>query len=390
MAGRAPDLVAARLSAQLLAGPPATSVEAVVGQLLAVQAQDARGARLAVRARSRGLTAVDVDRALSEDRTLVVSWLNRGTLHLVTAEDYWWLEPILAPRLVTANARRLRQEGVSERQADRGVEVVVAALAEGPCTRAELGARLDAAGVPTAGQALVHVLVAATIRARVVRGPVVDGDHAFVAAEAWLGPPPAPVERAEALARLARRYLDAHGPATATDLATWAGLPLGDARRGLAAIAEETAIADETAVADEATPAEGLLRLLGARRGRRRPAPRLLGPFDPLLHGWRSREPFVGGHGTVVTRNGVFRPVGLVDGRVVATWGLAGGTVTIRPLEAIPPSATAALAEDALDVLRYLGLPPRSAVVESAPPPPVDDGAGTGRPRRQAGRGPGR
>jgi hypothetical protein len=38
------------------------------------------GARLAVRARMAGLTAVDVDRALSDERSLAVMWLKRGTL----------------------------------------------------------------------------------------------------------------------------------------------------------------------------------------------------------------------------------------------------------------------------------------------------------------------
>ena len=76
-----------RLAAQGLTGRQARSAAEVVRHLLAVQAQDPRGARLAVRSRSTGLRAVDVDSAL-EDRTLVVSWLNRGTLHLVAAEDY--------------------------------------------------------------------------------------------------------------------------------------------------------------------------------------------------------------------------------------------------------------------------------------------------------------
>ena len=50
--------------------------------------------------------AADVDAAL-DDRTLVVSWLNRGTLHLVAAEDYWWLHPLTLPQLATTNVRRL-------------------------------------------------------------------------------------------------------------------------------------------------------------------------------------------------------------------------------------------------------------------------------------------
>jgi hypothetical protein len=90
----------------------------------------------------------------------------------------------------------------------------------------------------------------------------------------------------------------------------------------------------------------------------------LLGPFDPLLHGWVSREPFVGKHRQVVTTNGLFRPVALVGGRVVATWGLADGTVTIRTLEPVDATATEALRKDAAAVLRFLGLPRRPAVVE--------------------------
>src|SRR3954470_25040575 len=76
-----------RLTAQMLAGKPARSALDVVERVLAVQAQDPRGARLAVRARSNGLHASDVDRALN-DRELLVSWLNRGTLHLVRPADY--------------------------------------------------------------------------------------------------------------------------------------------------------------------------------------------------------------------------------------------------------------------------------------------------------------
>jgi hypothetical protein len=93
------------------------------------------------------------------------------------------------------------------------------------------------------------------------------------------------------------------------------------------------------------------------------PPPRLLGAFDPLLHGWVSREPFVGGHAGVVTTNGIFRPVALVEGRTVATWAIPGGTVTITPLERLTRTVREALARDADDVLAYLGLPPRPAIV---------------------------
>jgi hypothetical protein len=106
----ADDTLARKLTAQLLAGEAARDPVAVAERLLAIQGQDPRGARLAVRARTGGLTAADVDRALTEERSLVLTWLNRGTLHLVRSEDYAWLHALTTPQLFSANARRLAQE----------------------------------------------------------------------------------------------------------------------------------------------------------------------------------------------------------------------------------------------------------------------------------------
>jgi hypothetical protein len=352
------DLVRRRLGAQLLSGRPASSPEAVVQRILAVQAQDGRGARLAVRSRTRGagLHAGHVDAALSERRSLVITWLNRGTLQLVGADDYWWLHPLTTPQIAATNRTRLHQEGVSDRQATRGVEAVVEALrSHGVQTRAELRKRLDAAHVPTKGQALVHVLLAASLRSDVVRGPMRGSEHAFVSASDWLGDPPEPLERADALAHLARRYLDGHAPADARDLARWAGVTLRDARAAFDGIADELV-----------ARADGLVDL--ADRGAAPPAlpkPRLLGPFDPLLHGWVSRASIIGLHRGIVTTNGLFRPFALVDGRAVATWGLSGSTLTVKPLEPLKPAVVTALRADAADVLRFLDRTDCEIVVEA-------------------------
>ena len=345
-------MIRARLTAQLLSGPKARRCEDVVTRVLAVQAQDPRGARLAVRSRSTRVSAADVDDSLTE-RRLLITWLNRGTLHLVTPDDYWWLHPLTTPQLATGNARRLGEEGVSPAQAERGVEVVSLAVADGPQRRTQLRERLIDAGVPTVGQALVHVLLAASIRGHLVRGPMLGGEQAFVSVADWLGDAPAPLDRDEALARLARRYLAGHGPADAHDLAKWAGIPRGRARRGLEMIADDVVLCGGS-----------LVDVADRDRARPPPPPRLLGSFDPLLHGWVSREPFVGEHRQVVTTNGLFRPVALVDGRVAATWGLADGTVTIRTLEPVTATDIEALRKDADAVLRFLGLPRRPALVE--------------------------
>ncbi len=333
-----------RLTAQALAGEPLRSAEQVAERLLAVQGQDPRGARLAVRARTEGVTAGDVDRALSEERSLLITWLNRGTLHLVRSEDYPWLHALTTPPLLTSSSRRLRQEGVSEDAAEKGVGVIERALAEeGPLTRPQLRERLDAAGLPTAGQALVHLLFLATLRGIAVRGPVVGKEHAFVLVRDWLGEPQL-VDREQALAELARRYLVGHAPANDRDLARWSGLPLRDARAGLAAISKQLVEREDGLVELKKTPPAAPV-----------PPPRLLGPFDPVLLGWTSRDDIIGQRRTLVTDNGIFRPFAMVEGRAVATWRLAGGKVTIEHLGKVKKKDAAALEADAARVLQFLG-----------------------------------
>jgi hypothetical protein len=172
----------------------------------------------------------------------------------------------------------------------------------------------------------------------------VGGEHAYVLVEEWLGTRPPPLERTEALGRLSRRYLLGHGPASSSDLAKWAGITLGDARLGLGEIQKEIA--------------EGRigLTLSGSSLGLHGvPPPRLLGAFDPLLHGWGSRQLFLGDHRGVVTTNGIFRPIALVEGNVVATWRLTGYKLEIVPLEKINRNAHDALIADGADVVRFLG-----------------------------------
>jgi len=335
--------IAERLTAQGLAGPPLKRPVDVAERLLAVQGQDPRGARLAIRARTAGLSATDVDRALTEDRSLLITWLNRGTLHLVRGEDYAWLHALTTPPLLTSSGRRLRQEGVSEDAAERGVETIERALAEeGPLTRVQLRERLDSAGVRTEGQALIHLLFLATLRGIAIRGPMAGKEHAYVLVRDWLGPQQ-PVDRDAALAELTRRYLVGHGPADDRDLARWAGLRLRDARAGLAAIAAELVERDD-----------GLVDLAKRPPVAEIPPPRLLGAFDPLLLGWTSREEVVGPHKMLVTMNGIFRPFALVDGRAVSTWRFANGKVTIEHLGKVTKKAAAALEADAREVEEFM------------------------------------
>ena len=337
-------MIAERLTAQLLAGSPARAPVAVAERLLAIQAQDPRAFRLAIRARTDGLRAADVDRALTEERSLLVTWLNRGTLHLVRREDYPWLQALTTPPLRSSNARRLAQEGVSPAAADRGVAVIERALAEaGPLTRHLLRRRVATAGVRTERQALVHILLLASLRGLIVRGPMIGRQQAYVLVRDWLGEPES-VARDRALAELARRYLAGHGPAAAADLAKWAGLPLRDARAGLSAIAPELH-----------ERCDGLVNLARRPPAAELPPPCLLGAFEPVLLGWTSRGALVGPHEARLIKGGMLRRFALVRGRAAATWATPEGKLELEPFGRLARADVAALEAEAQDVARFLG-----------------------------------
>lgn len=338
------DLLAVRLTAQRLAGDKSSDVLETTRHLLAVQGQDPRGARLALRARTTGTHASDVDRALTEERSLVITWANRGTLHLIAAEDEPLLHMLTTPQLRRGNERRLEQEGVSPAAAERGVAAIVRALGDdGPMTRAQIRAVLERVDVRTAGQALVHILFKATLDGLIIRGPMMNGHHGFVLVADWLGERPK-LDRGVALAELARRYFSAHGPANEQDLSRWAGLPLRDVRVGLSAIAAEL----------HQRP-DGLLDLPG-RAAAELPPPRLLGPYDPVLLGWCSREFVLGGAQGIVTVNGLFRPFALVDGRAAGIWTMPNGRVKLSLWDEPSGEVNAALARDAADVEAFIDL----------------------------------
>jgi hypothetical protein len=309
---------------------------------LPLQAQDARAAALAVRARMAGVTAGDVERARVEERSVVRTWAMRGTLHLVASEDLGWLLGLFGERYLAANARRRAQLGLDQAATGRGVRVVRELLAErGPSTRREVAAALAAAGVAHEGQATIHVLYAAALGGEVCYGPGQGREETFVALREWTRVGRAR-SREAALGELARRYAAAHREADGADFAHWSGLAAADARTGWAR------------VGDVAAPGAG---------GR---SVRLLPAFDPYLLGWRDRSFAVpaGLAKRVHPGGGIIRPTVVVDGEVVGTWRLRGGEAVVEAVEAVD-----GLGAEIADVRRFLGQNTGPVTARRAAPP---------------------
>ncbi len=332
----------ARVRAQGLGEDRAATVAEAVRNVVALQAQDTRACRLAVRARTANLVRSDVDGAVASGQ-VVRTWAMRGTLHMLAAEDVGWVVGLLGPHFAKRGAGRRRQLGLDEDMAERGVAAIREELKSGPLTRAELVGRIADHGVviDPRTQAPAHLLGYAAMTGGICRGPEVGRDEpTYVVTSDWIGDQPV-LSVEEALARLAARYLAGYGPATAEDFAAWSGLPLGQARAGF----------------------EGVDPVELTRGGEPLISIRLLGHFDTYLLGYKSREFAVPREfdKRIQAGGGFIMPAVLVDGRAVGTWRQAREKgrlmIDIEPFTAIPRRAWPGIRAEVADVGRFLGQP---------------------------------
>jgi DNA glycosylase AlkZ-like len=343
-----------RVAAQHLHRPRRRSVVELVTHLCGVQAQVRSAAGLALRARTTGLKAEQVEQARVVDRSIVITWAMRGTLHLIAAEDYGWLVPLVTEPSVANAHRRLKQEAVPADQPAKAVRLIARMLErEGPLTRAQIAERLRRQGIHVAGQAIAHLVWLAAAEVVICFGPDRDGDQCFVLVKDWLGETK-PMERDKALAELALRYLKAHAPARPADLAFWSGIRMGDATRAWKSIADRL-VEVETVRGTRWSP-----------RAASKPAPsgtvRLLPAFDEYLLGWSDREVAVSAeHNAKINRGGGWlHPVVLANGRVVATWRAIRTpkklNLEIAPFSRLTPVVGRGAAAEAEEVAAFLGV----------------------------------
>ncbi|MCI0399628.1 MAG: winged helix DNA-binding domain-containing protein, partial [Chloroflexi bacterium] len=338
--------------------PAGTKAAAVVKGLGGVQAQEAPAAALAIRARCAGLTAGDVETARQQERSLVYTWLMRGTLHLVATEDLGWLLPLLGP-LFTRQSRRQLELGLDEATRARGIRALRRLLAaRGPLTRAELTEALAGEGVRLEGQAVYHLIHQAALAGIVCRGPERDGEPAYVLVEEWLGSlgPALPPE--QAAAELARRYLAGYGPARPEDLATWSGLSPGQARGAWQQIAAE--LLEVEIAGQPAWMLQEHVAWLELPAGA--PAVSLLPGYDAYLLGYHGRELAIAPEYArrLHPGGGLLRPAVLVNGVVVGTWKSKRKRkrkrleIEVEPFEPLGPAVQAELQAEAEDIGRFL------------------------------------
>ncbi|WP_173924043.1 winged helix DNA-binding domain-containing protein [Agromyces sp. Marseille-P2726] len=322
---------AARLAAHALDGGLPTPSD-VVERLVCVQAQDLAAAKWVLGARVPSSTEETIESAIDQ-RALLRSWPMRGTLHFVAPA---MLRPILrltSARLRQRAAKTRRDEGIDDEAHAAARRVAVRMLEGGrAATREELQAAWSAAGISTAGQRGYHLIWLLANEGVLCCGPVeTRARQRFVLLDEWSprgSDEPGDVD--EVLARLFTGYARGHGPVSIRDFAWWTGLTLAQARTAVTAARDAVAPYDgDRYVAAEAPP------VLGSDSAARL----ALAPFDEYFLGYADRTAFCSPDDAprvVPGRNGMFLPILVHDGEVVATWRRSAPRRGAVPIEVRP------------------------------------------------------
>jgi hypothetical protein len=336
----------------------ASDIAQIVGVAGGLQAQEYPSAVLGVRARSHGMLAADVHRAREEERSIVLTWAMRGTLHLVPSADLGWLLGLLGPLFIHGSERRYRQLGLSAEVRADALEAIQEILgSRGPLTRPALAEALEARGIPVEGQAIAYLVSYAALEGAICLGPEDEGTLTYVLVDEWLKNTGTPPGKDGAVAALARRYFGGFGPATRGDFAGWSGLPVEQAQGGMEAIKDE--LVEVEALGETAWLLKDHLERLDWQAGEA--VTRLLPRYDNYLLGYGSRtfmvdEAFAK---RLHPGGGVIYESAVVNGRAIGTWRKTQKKgqleVAVELFEPVDDGLKARVEVEGHDIGRFLG-----------------------------------
>lgn len=345
----------ATLARQLLLERVSRPAYEALERLVGVQAQVPNPPYIGLWTRLQGFRHEDLTR-LMEEKAVVRATMMRSTLHLVTAEDYLWLRPVLQPALTRA-LHAFFGARAKELDVEECVAEARAFIQERPRTFTEIRATMT-----TLFPGVDPALMAYAVRTHL---PLVQippggtwgftGSPAHMEASSWLEQPLADVQGNDGLKLLVLRYLAAFGPATVKDIQAWSGLlrlqGVVEALKGELRIFRDEQGNELFDLPDAPLPDEHVAA-----------PPRLLPEFDNLILSHADRRRIVADkHRPLIFLSaGRVRATFLVDGFVAGTWkvekdasaGMAG--VVLKPFEPLADKVHAELVEEGERLMKFV------------------------------------
>ena len=309
------NILMQRLLNQHILGPQFGKPDDIVRWMTAVQAQDFLSSLWAIGIRVKNSFQTDIEDAIT-DKSIVRTWLLRGTLHFVTSQDIRWILELISPRIIEGNANFLEKHLQLDSDVFRKSRGVIINALEGGqhLKRKELYNELKSADINISDLRGIHILHRLALDGVICFGPREGKQQTFVLLDEWI-PKSKTMSRENALAELTLRYFKSHGPSTLKDFRWWSGLTDSDARIGLdknkSLLVSEDIDNQTYWFSNYKQDTDDLY-----------PSSQLLPDFDEYIVGYKDRSHLVNGisNNKMELNEFIFNPTIIVNGEVVGTW----------------------------------------------------------------------
>ena len=308
------DIAGHRLVNQQIEATGFTTPQQLVYWMGAMQAQDYNMAKWAIGSRIRSMTDAAVEQAINCGE-IIRTHIMRPTWHFVAAEDIYWMLDLTANRIKASLKSRHKQLELTDKILNKGLSVIEKALlGEVHLTRAELLSELVNAKIMMNTERGSHLLLLAELEGLICSGSKKENQLTYALLNERV-PKKVLLNKEEALARLAEKYFNSHGPATLQDFVWWSGLQVREAKFAMELIKDKfQAFEFNAQVYWHANKS-----IISVKTWR---SAILLPAFDEFIISYKDRSAALtfDDHRKTVSINGIFRPIIICDGKVQGIW----------------------------------------------------------------------
>ena len=309
--------VAIRLLNQQLIVPQFKTPTEVVCHMGAMQAQEYRIMRWAVEMRTKKPSHKAFKEAFDSGQVIRLH-LMRGTWQLVSAEDYWWMIDLCAPKAIAATTGWMHSNKISipDEELYRVRDILIQTAADlGSATKEDIIKALAKHNMRMDDHRLSYHIRMAELSGTLCSGDLLPTKATYALSTEKVGPRPAQIDRDEALMHFTRKYFQSRQPATLEDFVWWSGLNVNDCRKGIALLGDT--------IHKERWKGRDFYLTDNCRtRGFRTGKSLLIPPYDEYLIGYKSRDIVLPPEHRHRAHNnsGIFQPIIAHDGIICGNW----------------------------------------------------------------------
>ena len=308
--------IAIRLLNQQLVAPQFNNPTEVVHYMGAMQAQEYRMMRWAVAMRTHRPSAKAFKRAFDSGRIIRLH-LMRGTWQLVSAEDYWMMLGLCAPKAIAVTKGWMSSNRITipDEELMRVRDILAQTAADlGSATKEDLVRVLAEKDIRMDDHRLSYHIRMAEMSGTLCSGELLPMKATY-ALTANKVKQKKQMDKDEALMHFTHKYFQSRQPATLEDFVWWSGLNISDCRRGIELLGKTIHVerwkGKDFYLTDDC-------RTRGFRKGKFL----LIPSYDEYLISYKSRDVVLPPEHRHLAHNnsGIFQPIIAYDGTICGNW----------------------------------------------------------------------